>query len=208
MNIAVFGATGGIGAHLLQQGLEQGHTITAIVRKPEAITLRHERLVIQQGDVGDKESVMRAVTGQDAVLSTVGVRHRNPTTVYSEAASHIVAAMQGASNRRLLVVSASALDAGMGIPLWEALLMMVLQRVFRHMYNDLVTMEGIVQRSTLDWTILRPPRLTDGPRTGKYHVALNQHAPHMSISRADVADYVLRHLTDSATYRTRVEMGY
>ena len=76
------------------------------------------------------------------------------------------------------------------------------------MYADLLRMENAVKASDLDWTILRPPRLLNEPRTGHYHVAINGHLTRgVSIPRGDVADFIVTHLTDSATYFTTVELA-
>src|SRR5437764_1203871 len=110
MKLVVFGATGGIGAQVVQQALAAGHEVTAVARRPEAITLRHECLKVVQGDVLDAESVRKAVMGKDVVVSAVGARDRGPTTVYSQGNANILQAMQAAHVRRIFCISASGLD--------------------------------------------------------------------------------------------------
>ncbi len=81
--------------------------------------------------------------------------------------------------------------------------------VLKNMYTDLVRMEREVKASNLDWTILRPPQYTNGPRTGQYQSVVNQQLTHGSkISRADIADYIVTHLNDGSTYRGLVELAY
>src|SRR5262245_24064602 len=116
MKIVVFGAQGGIGTHVVEQALTAGHEVTAIVRRPSAMTLQHKRLEIMQGDVLDAASFQAAVVGKDAVVSALGVRNRAPTTVYSQGVANIIQAMGAAGVRRLICVSASGLDPG---PLWQ-----------------------------------------------------------------------------------------
>lgn len=116
--------------------------------------------------------------------------------------------MRAAGARRLLCVSASGLDPG---PWWQQWIAKpILWRVLGNMYADLVRMETAVRAAAdLDWTIVRPPRLTDKPRVGVYQIALNRHLSHGSqLSRADVADYMLSHLSDAASYRALVEIAY
>jgi putative NADH-flavin reductase len=207
MKLVVFGATGGIGALVVEQALAAGHEVTAVARRPEAITLRHKCLQVVRGDVLDAESVRNAVIGKDVVVSAVGARDRGPTTVYSEGNANIMRAMQAAHVRRIFCISASGLDPGIW---WQKIAAkLFLWRLLKHMYTDLVLMEKEVSASNLDWTILRPPKLTNAPRTGQYQSVVNQQLTHGSkISRADVADYIVTHLNDKATYRGLVEMAY
>ena len=207
MKVVVFGATGGIGALVVEQALAAGHEVTAVARRPEAITIRHKCLQVVQGDVFDPERVRHAVIGKDVVVSAVGARDRGPTTVYSEGNANIMLAMQAAHVRRIFCISASGLDPAIW---WQKIAAnLFLWRFLKHMYTDLVLMEKEVSASDLDWTILRPPQLTNGPRTGHYQSVVNQQLTHGSkISRADVADYIVTHLNDRVTYRGLVEMAY
>ncbi|MBI1258888.1 MAG: NAD(P)H-binding protein, partial [Chloroflexi bacterium] len=200
MKLVVFGATGGIGALVVEQALAAGHEVTAVARRPEAITLRHNCLHVIQGDVFDPISVRSAVMGKEVVVSAVGVRDRGPTTVYSAGNANIMQAMQAAHVRRIFCISASGLDPGIW---WQKIAAkLFLWTLFKNMYSDLVLMEQEVSASNLNWTILRPPRLTNKPRTGHYQSVVNQQLTHgAQISRADVADYIITHLNDPATYR-------
>jgi putative NADH-flavin reductase len=152
-------------------------------------------------------SLQSVFTGQEAVISAIGVAARGPTRLYSEGIGNTIAAMCTAGVRRLLCVSATGLDPG---PWWQQLFAKpLLWQAFGNMYADLVRMEDTVRASGLDWTIVRPPRLTDKARTGVYQIAVNRHLTHGSLlSRADVADYMLSHLSDAAAYRALVEIAY
>ncbi|MEP7290132.1 MAG: SDR family oxidoreductase [Chloroflexota bacterium] len=207
MKLIVFGATGGIGAHVVAQALAAGHDVTAVARRPSAVTLRHERLSVIEGDVLNAVSIRASVVGQDAVVSALGVRDRAPTTVYSEGVANIMQAMQAAQVRRIICISASGLDAGIW---WQRFMGKVfLWRLLKNMYTDLLRMESEVTASNLDWTILRPPAYTNGPRTGHYQAVVNHKLTHgWHISRADIADYIVHHLNDTNTYCGRVELAY
>jgi len=207
MKLVVFGATGGIGAQVVEQALVVGHEVTAVARRPEAITLRHDCLKVVQGDVLDAASVRRAVMGREVVVSAVGARDLAPTTVYSVGVANIMQAMEAGHVRRLFCVSASGLDPK---PLWQRLIAKpMLWLILKNMYTDLVRMETEVEASRLDWTILRPPQLTDGARTGHYQAVVNDRLSRiLKISRADVADYIVTHLNDESTYRGLVELAY
>jgi putative NADH-flavin reductase len=207
MKLVVFGSTGGIGAQVVEQALDTGHTVTAVARHPSAIILRHANLEVVQGDVLEPQTIREAIAGKEAVVSAIGVRDRAPTSLYSEGVANIIRIMQSAHLQRLICVSASGLEPG---PLWQRWIAKpILWAVFKEMYSDLVRMEAVVERSPANWTILRPPRLTNGPRTGQYQVGLNRHlSPGLLISRSDLADYIVSHLSDPATYCTRVEIAY
>ena len=207
MKLVVFGSTGGIGAHVVEQALEAGHQVTAVARRPEAVTLRHKCLEVVQGDVLDAESVRGVVIGKDVVVSALGARDRGPTTVYSQGNINIIQAMKAAHVRRIFCISASGLDPAIW---WQKVAAkLFLWPLLNNMYSDLVLMEKEVSASNLDWTILRPPQLTNKPRTGHYQSVVNQQLSHGSrISRADVADYIVTHLNDKATYEGLVELAY
>ena len=207
MKVVVFGAQGGIGTQVVEQALTAGHEVTAIVRRPLEVKLQHERLQVIKGDVLEPATIREAIVGKDAVVSALGVRSRAPTTLYSQGVANIIQAMQAAHVRRLMCVSASGIDPG---PLWQRLFAKpILWLILKEMYSDLVRMETVVKASDLDWTILRPPGFTNGPRTGRYQTAVNQHlSPGLSISRADIADYIVTHLNDRSTYGAWTEMAY
>ncbi len=207
MNLVVFGATGGIGMQVVEEALAAGHLVTAVVHHAPAITIQHENLEVVQGDVLEPKTIDQVITGKDAVVSAIGVHNRAPTTLYSQGTTNVIQAMQSANVKRLMCVSASGLEPG---PLWQRLIAKpILWAVFKEMYSDLVRMEAVVECSPIDWTILRPPRLTSAPRTGHYQVGLNKHlSPGLLISRADLADFIVDHLSDPATYCAKVEIAY
>jgi nucleoside-diphosphate-sugar epimerase len=116
MKLVVFGATGGIGSQTVEQALAAGHEVTAVACRPSAITLRHERLEVIQGDVFKPETIRESITRKNAVISALGARNLAPTTVYSEGVANIMQAMQAAHVRRILCISASGLEPG---PRWQ-----------------------------------------------------------------------------------------
>lgn len=207
MNVIVFGSTGGIGRESVRQALDAGHTVTAVARRPNAIEINHPRLTVVKGDAMQPDTLTAPMQGQDAVISALGIAKEGPTTLYSQGVSNIITAMRAAGVRRILCISASGLDPG---PWWQRVFAKpLLWRAFNGMYSDLVRMEALVQASGLDWTVVRPPRLSDKPRTGKYQVAVNAHLKSgFTLSRADTADYMVRHLDDRATYCGVVEIAY
>jgi putative NADH-flavin reductase len=207
MKLVVFGATGGTGREVVTQALEAGHDVTAVARNPSAITIQHDRLRVLQGDVLAPETLLQAVTGQEAVVFAVGAADRSPTKIYSVGVMNVLLAMRDAQIQRLICVSASGLDPGVLIQ--KLIAKPLLWWIFKHGYTDMSHMEIIVKASGMDWTILHPPRLTNGERNGKYKVAVNEQLTNgWLLSRADLADYIVKHLHDHKIHRTVVELAY
>jgi len=207
MKIVVFGATGGTGREVVRQALHAGHYVTAVARTPSAIPFQHEHLKILRGDVLAPETLPQTVTGQDIVVSAVGAPDRSPTRIYSAGLMNILLAMHNAGVRRLICISASGLDPGALIQ--KLIAKPILWWLFKDGYTDMSHMEIIVKASNVDWTILRPPRLTDSPRKGKYKVAVNEQLSNgWILSRADLADYIVKHLSDPTIHRAVVELAY
>jgi putative NADH-flavin reductase len=207
MKLLVFGATGGIGKHVVEQALAMDHEVTALARRPAAITIQHRNLKVIKGDVLDPATLNQPMIGNQAVLSCLGVANTAPTTLYSAGVSNIMRAMQDNGVRRIFCVSANGLEPG---PLWQRIVAkLILWRMFKESFTDLVRMEAVVKASSLDWTIMRPPRLTDGATLGTYQIAINQHLTHgWKISRADLAHCMLNHLKDQAFECATVEVAY
>lgn len=210
MKLIVFGGTGGTGRLAVTQALEAKHEVTAVLRKPEAFDLCHRNLEVVKGDVLLPATFKQAMNGKEAVLSALGVSHRNPTTVYSEGTANIVEAMQAAGVRRLICLSSAGLLIPEDTPMLQRLVIrLVIQRMYRHAYEDMSRMEEKVRASSrLTWTVIRPPRLTNGPRTGSYRTAASKPLPGaVGISRADLAEFMIRSITDPSTFQAVMEIS-
>lgn len=192
MKLIVLGATGGIGVELVRQAMERGHAVTAFVRSPDALRKFGKQLAVIRGNALSSPELQKALEGQDAVLSGFGPRipvAKADATLLQRFAAGVTEAMRGAGVRRVSIVSTAFLFKDSIIPptyLFGRLF-------FRGVVRDADEMEGIFRRSELDWTLVRPPRLTDKPPTGKYRIC-EGHLPGFgfTISRADVADFMLR----------------
>ena len=208
--LLVIGANGGIGLATVQQSLALPYRVIALVRDPAKLPLTHPHLQIVKGDVLQPETYASCLPGAVAVISALGVRHNRPTTLYSQGNAILLEQMQRAGVRRIFCISASGLDTNPTHPLivrWFT--RNVLQKVLRNMYADLRQMEAIVKNSPLDWTLVRPPRLTDKEVTGQYRMAIDQPLPRgYSISRADVAHFMLNNIAADGLFRKTVEVGY
>ncbi len=209
--IIVFGATGGTGKQVVKQALENGYHLTVIVRNPVAFDMQHSQLEIINGDVLQSPTFENELEGRDAVISCLGTgKSTKPTTVYSTGIENIISAMNKASIKRLICISAGALytNKEMGFFI-RTLTKLVLQKILKEPYADMRLMETKVEKSRLDWTILRPARLTNKSFTGKYRVAVNSHNKRpFSISRADLAEYMLNSIDTPQTFKAKVEIAY
>lgn len=203
MRVTVFGATGGTGKQVVDQALAAGHKVTAVARDPEAVPGDRDGLTVVRGDVFDPESVAAAIAGSDAVVSVLGVADRKqPTTVYSQGVGNMLAAMADGGPRRIIALSADGVEPNPNVNIGQRLVMaLVVARMFRHQYKDMLEMERVLAGSGLDWTAVRPPRLSDGEHTGDYRTATEPLKDSSTISRADLADYVVSRLEDADSYQ-------
>lgn len=154
MKLFVIGATGRTGKEIVRQALARGHELTAFVRSPGGITSRNERLAVLKGNVMDENQLCDAMQNHDAVVSTMGPRKVfKPGSLLHDSALATTRAMQRSGVKRLLVLSAAAHFPG--------LLNRIASFIMRSHMRDSLAMEEVVRGSGLDWTITRPPRLTD-----------------------------------------------
>jgi putative NADH-flavin reductase len=212
MRLTVLGATGGTGIRLVRRALEEGHEVTAVVRDPARLGVpAHERLRVITADVTDPAGVGPAVDGADAVVSALGHRGAGSATVCADGGRAIVQAMGRAGVRRLLVVSAAGVvaDAGDGPVTRYVVKPFILERLLKDAFADMRRCEEEVRASGLDWTIVRPPRLTDKEPTGRYRTAtdLNLRGAR-TISRGDLAGCLLGLVTDESSVRHHVSVAY
>jgi putative NADH-flavin reductase len=201
MKLAVLGATGGTGLEIVRQAIEQGHSVTAFVRSPERLKPFDNRITIKQGDLLNSAELAKAISGHDAILSGFGPRvpiAKADANLLRNFATALTTAMHHANVRRAIIVSTAFLFKDSIVPptyLFGRLL-------FPGVVIDASAMEQIMMQSGLDWTIVRPPQLTDKPFTGKYRVRIG-HLPGFGfkISRADVAHSFLKTVRDPASIR-------
>ena len=194
----VIGASRGIGLQLLVQALESGHTVTAFARSAANIPIQHERLRRIAGDVTcDSAALTSAMQGQDVIISTLGRgMSLKSEHLIERSVPNIVGAMRANGLRRLIFTSAIGVGGTIdGLPLFARLMA---RFPLRNLYADKVAGEAQIQRSDLDWTLVQPAQLTDGPLTRKYRFGERlelQGRP--KISRADTAHFILTLVEDS-----------
>ncbi len=188
MKVAVLGATGGTGREVVDQALRAGHEVSALVRRPGALPA-HERLRLVVGDVGQQDAVEDVVRGQDVVISALGTEAKGPVTVCAEGARAVLAAMASAQVARLVAVSAhGAAESRDRSPYCLALWLSVAEKM-----RDKERMEALIRASDVQWTIVRPPALSNRAHTGVYRTGTDLKIRLTSkVSRADLADFLLR----------------
>ncbi len=196
MRVIVFGATGSIGRHLVANALSQGHQVRAFARNPAVLGLDHPNLLLCPGDVFDATAVSAAIKGCNGVLVALG-SSKVTSKVRSAGTRNIVRAMEQQGVKRLVCQTTLGVgDSQANLNFFWKYLMFGL--ILRTVLKDHVAQEAIVKRSGLDWVIARPAAFTDGPATGRYKQGFtpNESKLTLTISRADVANFMLQQLTD------------
>jgi putative NADH-flavin reductase len=211
MKLTIFGATGGTGRCLVEQALAAGHDVTAVVRDPARLAVPAQPgLHVVTANVMDPAAIRPALATAEAAISAVGPRGTGRTTVSQDSARSIVQAMQDAGVQRLLTVSGSVvIDAGEGAVMRGLLKPLVRATFLRNVCADMRRAEEQVRNSNLDWTIMRPPRLTGKAASGTYRTAIDRNLRHgSSLSRADLAACMLRLVNDRSVVRKHVGVAY
>ncbi len=206
MRIAVVGATGRTGTEVVEQALVRGHHVTALARRPEAMSLRDDRLVTVAADVLDRARLVETLPGHAAVISTLGIgTSRAPTVLYSQGTANILHAMGAHKISKLAVISAAPVGPRAEQPFLERRVAMpILERLFGATYDDMRRMEARLRTSDIDWVSLRPPRLVARKATGQYRLDAGRPLTKArSLTHADLATALLDSL-DREDLRRRV----
>jgi putative NADH-flavin reductase len=221
VKLALIGATGGVGREVLSQAVAAGHAVTAVVRNLAKLPA-HLGFVRQDLANPNNEVLADALREVDAVISAVGPSRTAQAGIAAHATAAITHAMAGAGVRRLVVISAAPVgvvasthrphlpryDPGDDLPM-RHLLSPLIRRAFPRVYTDLAAMKDLLRDGSLDWTAIRPPRLTNGPLTRTYRTAIDSNLPHgLTISRQDVAHLMLTVLRHPQTVRHSVGVAY
>lgn len=198
MNIIIFGSTGSVGRHIVEQALEQNHRVTAFARNPNKLDITHKNLTLVSGDVYDKTAVAKAVEGHDAALITLGSA-KLTGDLRSTGTRNIVKAMRHHRVERL--ICQTTLGAGDSIDnlnfLWRYVIFAL---PLRFVMKDHLIQEEIVKNSNLDWTIVRPSAFTDKEVAHNYKHGFqpNYKGLELNISRTKVAEFMLNNLKDNS----------
>lgn len=207
MKVIIFGASGSIGRKLVSQALEQGHAVTAFVRNPARFGMQHENLSVAVGDVLHAASVHKAIAGHDAVMCAIGAGRKGG--VRAEGTRNIIAAMKAAGVKRLICQSTLGIGESWHNlnAFWKYFMFGLL---IRPAFLDHVEQEKLVRQSGLDWSIIRPAAFTDGELTGQYRHGFpaTVNDTRLEISRADVADFMLKNLVDNTYLHKTPGLSY
>lgn len=200
LRLALLGGTGGIGGHVLNWAADAGHPVRVLARNAAAVP-RRPGVTVTEGDATDPVAVADTVASADAVLSALGSRGAKTPHLLATAAATVTQAMAKTGTHRLIGISA----AGAFIkedPETGGLVKIILPRILAKPFADVRAMEEVVRASSLDWTLIRPTRLVDAPARGEYRIRADYPPPGLSkISRADVAAFMIRTLTESSYLR-------
>ena len=204
MKIIVFGATGGVGKWVLEQGLKAGHEITAFVRTPQKVTITHENLTVVQGDAFDKEAVSAAIAGHEAVISCLGSsKGMKQSTDLREMTKHIVKGMQEQGVERIVYTASAGVHKELTGVMGQLMMLLLKNPLIDHR----AAVEAIF-KANLNYTIARPMGLTDKEFTGIYRESTTTTPSKSStIPRADVAHFILKALGDSSYERTSIGLA-
>jgi putative NADH-flavin reductase len=209
MKLVIFGATGTVGRQVVEQALEQGHTVTAFARNLAKLDIQHPQLGFAQGDVMDASAVEQVIRGQDAVVCVLGAGKQLKSTIRSEGTRQIIQAMEKVGMRRLICLSTLGTGDSWGnLDFYWKYVMFGF--ILRQVFADHERQEALVRNSNLDWTIVRPGALTDGPLTGQYRHSFPSSDRNIAlqVSRADVADFILKQLSDQSSLHQTPSLSY
>lgn len=210
MNVVVFGANGPTGRLVVARAAAEGHSVTAVTRHPEDFPVQGPRVRVARADVYDPGAVARALEGQEAVVSVLGVPYgRKPVSLYSTGITHITRAMAEHGVRRLVAVTSTILfdtpAPGETLLFRRVLEPAVARFMGRTVYDDMRRMEDIVRAGALDWTVIRPGGLFDAPAVSDYRVGTAR-LPGRYTARADLADAALRQAVGGGHVRAFVDV--
>jgi putative NADH-flavin reductase len=198
--ILILGATGPTGRHIVSQAVGRRYDVTVLVRSPQKATAFKGVKLIVVGDARDEKALRQATKGRDAVISALGTPASpfREVTLLSTATRALVKAMKAEDVSRLVTITGMGAgdSAGHGGLLFDKL---IFPALLRNVYADKNRQEAIIKGSDLDWTIVRPSILNNKSARNAIRTLTDLNAFHGgSISRADVATFILDQITSDA----------
>lgn len=203
MRVVIFGATGFSGKAILEELLAQSHQVTILVRNKSAVSLSHRNLTVMEGNVLDRSAVAGALDHCDAVMQCLGVGGKGtgkPTTFVSDATRIIIDEMEKRQIRRLIAMSNVGAGDSASFQPWffSKIILPYFMSWLKVIIDDKNRMEADIMGSSLDWTIVRCPNITDKPAKGSCNVTLDGKGLRLSVTLGDMARLMVGQLTDSS----------
>ncbi len=206
MKVVVFGSSGQTGLQLIDQLVKAGHQVTAFARTPAKLAAFEGRIRIAAGDARDAAAVSEAVSGQDAVMHALSESITEKSDIQTVFAENLVAAMQAAGVKRLVVLSARGAGDSRGqVP---AFFELVLRTVLKNLFIDKQNAEDKIIASSLDYTLVRPFILANGPLRGSVIAAASPQGLKWRVNRADVAACMVAQLQSASWIGKAPFIGY
>ena len=208
MKVLVLGGSGSLGQHIVEQGLNQGHEISVLVRNPEKLRKYEGRVRLVHGNALDHEAVETAVAGQEAVVYSLGVNRPGRTTLFSESIRILIQPMEKHGVKRLVCITGvgAGETKGHGGFFHDRIIWPLFTRII---YEDKDRLEDLIRKTSLDWVIVRPAHFREGAGPGELNVVTDVRGVTLRhVSRAEVASFVLAQLTNDRYLRATPFIGH
>jgi len=206
--VVIFGATGGTGKALVEQALNLNYEVSAFVRSPQKLKVVHRNLKVIKGDVLDYQDVFKAVENQDVIFCNLGMPASDKSTLRKDGTENIVKAMKEHKIKRFICQTSLGFADSKEVLPWH-MKYLIVPFILKNAFKDHELQESVIDKSGLDWTIVRPGNMTNGELTGKYKHGFEPTAKiKLKVSRNDVAHFMLRQVEDSRYIHKKVGVSY
>lgn len=208
--IFIFGASGLTGIQVVREAYNAGYEVTVIVNDPENYVFNNTQIKIIEGDAFHPETFEDALNGKDVVISCLGLNHQTTDALYSKGIKNIINAMKKAGMKRLICISLQEIEFAKGT---SASIIKNLLNLFQYMFQrcnpDILMLESIMLESNLNWTLIHPQNLLNGLKTGCYRTSINVKLTNpTSLTRRDLADFIIYYMDDEKFFQSKVEISY
>ncbi|MCA5006128.1 NAD(P)-dependent oxidoreductase [Sphingobacterium bovistauri] len=204
MNVTIFGGTGTTGLLVIQKALSAGHSVTAYARTLSKISIQHNNLTVIEGELTDIEKIKSSVKNADAVISVLGPTGKSKGLVISKGIKNIISAMQMHGVKRLIATATPSYKVSKDkFQFGFTLGVFMVKSFINDTYQDIVATGEEIAKSPLDWTIVRLPMLSNNPSKGKLNIGYtgDGQVNLFSLSRTDLADFLIQQLADKTYLR-------
>jgi len=206
--ILIFGATGGTGQELVKQALDQGNLVTAFVRTPKKMEISHQNLTVIQGNVLNYKDVLNAIDDHEVIFCNLGMPASDKSTLRADGTTNIVNAMKEKGVKRLICQTSLGYADSKEVLPWH-MKYIIVPFILKNAFRDHEIQETVIEKTALDWTIVRPGNMTNGKLTKKYkHGFEPQDKIKLKISRADVAHFMLNQMDEDIYLSKKVGLSY